>query len=65
MVWAGVTYNGKTPLVFIEEGAKINEELCKSQVLQQKLVPWTLQRFGNQGFTFLQDSAPAHKTRIV
>ena len=49
---AETTYNGKTPLVFIKEGVKINQELCKTQILQQKLVPWTVQQFGNQGFTF-------------
>jgi hypothetical protein len=48
----GGTYNGKNPLVFIKEGVKINQELCKTQILQQKLVPWTVQHFGNQGFTF-------------
>ena len=65
MVWAGVTYNGKTPLVFIDEGVKVNQELYLTQILQQKLVPWTAEHFGDQKFTFQQDSAPAHKARNV
>ena len=34
MVWAGVTHNGKTPLVFIEEGAKVNQNVYRQKILE-------------------------------
>ena len=35
MIWAGITYNGKTPLVFIDQGVKINQEFYKDEILQK------------------------------
>uniref|UniRef100_A0A914VAL1 Transposase n=1 Tax=Plectus sambesii TaxID=2011161 RepID=A0A914VAL1_9BILA len=39
MVWAGVTHNGKTPLVFIEEGVKVNQHVYLEKILEKALFP--------------------------
>ena len=40
MVWAGVTSTGeKTPLIFIEEGVKINQHVYLN-ILKKQLVHW-------------------------
>ena len=65
MVWAGVTSNGKTSLIFVEEGVKINQEIYREQILVNKLLPWAQKHFKEEKWTFQQDSAPAHKARIT
>ena len=62
MVWAGVTFDGKTPLVFIEKGVKINQTAYQ-KTLHDKLLPWTRSHFGRRSWTFQQDFAPAHRAR--
>ena len=60
MVWAGVCATGKTPLVFVEPGVKINRHNYM-EMLDQDCFPWTEQHFGNEWWCFQQDTAPAHK----
>lgn len=60
MVWAGITASGKTPLVFIDLGVKINQEVYQKTVLEKALVPWARRHFGESNWVFQQDSAPSH-----
>ncbi len=62
MVWAGVTSDGKTPLVFIDQGVKINQKTYQ-KTLHDKVLPWTRSHFGRRPWTFQQDSAPAHRAQ--
>ncbi|KIH66733.1 hypothetical protein ANCDUO_02941 [Ancylostoma duodenale] len=62
MVWAGITESGRTPLVFLEKGSKMNAELYRSLVLETHLKPWAEKHFGNARWIFQQDSAPCHTT---
>lgn len=39
MIWAGVTHNGKTPLVFVDDNMKINKESYRA-ILETKLLLW-------------------------
>ena len=40
MVWAGVTTDGcKTPLIFIEEGVKLNKDVYLA-LLKEEVLPW-------------------------
>lgn len=64
MVFAGITYDGKTPLMFVPEGIKVNGENYLD-ILQQELQPWAQKHFRNKVWTFQQDGAPAHKARKV
>ncbi|EYB87601.1 hypothetical protein Y032_0259g473 [Ancylostoma ceylanicum] len=60
MVWAGITESGRTPLVFLEKGSKMNAELYRSLVLETHLKPWAEKHFGNARWIFQQDSAACH-----
>lgn len=64
MVWAGITRNGKTPLIFFKEGLKVNQHIYK-KMLENKLLPWTKKHFKNQFWTFQQDSARPHTAKSV
>lgn len=57
MVWAGVGYNLKTPLVFISEGTKINQVVYRN-LLRHEVRAWMKEKALD--FTFQQDGAPAH-----
>jgi transposase len=63
MVWAGITHNGKTPLIFLEQGQRLNHESYIEQVLKNVLLPWAQKHFGDSKWTFQQDSAPPHKAK--
>ena len=65
MVWAGVTANGKTPLVFVDKGVKINAQFYQQQILRDVLEPWARKHFGNQRWTLQQDWAPAHSAKTT
>jgi inhibitor of nuclear factor kappa-B kinase subunit alpha len=64
MVWAGVTFSGKTPLFFVPEGITVTKE-SYMEFLESKVLPWASAHFGQQHWTFQQDSAPAHKAIIT
>ena len=59
MVWAGITYDGKTPLIFIKEGVKVDQVVYQT-MLQDKVLPWAQDPFVDRHWTFQQDSAPTH-----
>lgn len=65
MVWAGICASGKTPLVFVDEGVKINQEVYRLKILEAIVLPWAQKHFGEQEWTFQQDSAPAHKAKTT
>ena len=57
MVSVAVSKLGKTGLVFVQPGAKINSVYYCENVLQQGLLP-TIRRISNNDFVFKQDGAP-------
>uniref|UniRef100_A0A6A7FUG0 Uncharacterized protein n=1 Tax=Hirondellea gigas TaxID=1518452 RepID=A0A6A7FUG0_9CRUS len=64
MVWAGVTCDGqKTPLIFIEEGVKVNSRVYLD-LLESQVAPWITNAFRNRDFVFQQDGAPAHTSNL-
>lgn len=65
MVWAAVTAEGRTPLVFIDQGVKVNQQVYRQRVLSRALMPWARDQFGSRPWTFQQDSAPSHKARAT
>ena len=48
MVWAGVTSDGRTPLVFIPHGVKINQNIYRTTILEAVVKPWAKNHFGNR-----------------
>ncbi|KAI6650908.1 Carnitine O-palmitoyltransferase 1, liver isoform isoform X2 [Oopsacas minuta] len=65
MVWAGVTATGRTPLIFIPKGVKINQSVYRESILENVLKPWAQSHFGNDLWVFQQDSAPADKAKAT
>ena len=65
MVWAGATSKGlKTPLIFIEEGVKINQTVYR-RMLEEKVLPWVQEVVGEQGVTLQQEGATSHTANSV
>jgi inhibitor of nuclear factor kappa-B kinase subunit alpha len=65
MVWAGVTATGRTPLVFVPQGVKINALIYKEKILEGCLKPWADAHFSGRHWQFQQDSAPAHRAKTT
>jgi transposase len=65
MVWAGVTADGKTPLVFVDKGVKINAAFYQEAILRGALDPWARQHFAGRQWVFQQDWAPAHGAKTT
>ena len=47
MVWGGICATGKTPLVFVEKGVKINQQVYQRDILEAVVLPWAQRHFGN------------------
>ncbi|XGW24168.1 hypothetical protein V3C99_005958 [Haemonchus contortus] len=63
MVWAGISSLGKTKLVFVEKGVKINAEIYRKQILEDAAIPWAESNAKNVNWTFQQDWAPADSAK--
>lgn len=64
MVFAGIMADGKTPLVFVPQGIKVNANNYL-EMFKSKFFPWNHSHFGNKQWIFQQDGVPAHKANIV
>jgi len=62
MVSVAVSNLGKTSLVFVQPGAKVDSSYYCDVVLNQGLLP-DIQKLSGNNFTFQQDGAPAHRSR--
>ena len=60
MVWAGISSLGRTPIVFIPTGVKINAQTYQNLVLKPIVKDLSKSMFNNEPFLFQQDGAPAH-----
>ncbi|KAI6656174.1 hypothetical protein LOD99_1507 [Oopsacas minuta] len=65
MVWAGISANGRTPLIFVPEGVKINAATYRQLILEPVIKHSSRNIFRNQLFVFQQDGAPAHTANIT
>ena len=65
IVWVAVTSDGKSNLVFIDQGVKINSNAYLNDVLIKELHPWIHSHFGGRPYIFQHDGASAHKARCV
>ena len=57
MVWVAITNIGKTPLVFVKQGVKIDQYVYM-EMLEDHLIPWAREHFDDADWCFQQDSAP-------
>jgi inhibitor of nuclear factor kappa-B kinase subunit alpha len=65
MVWAGITTDGrKTPLVFLEEGVKVDTGVYLN-LLMEYVLPWVEKEYQGAPLVFQQDGAPSHTSKLV
>ncbi|GBM82296.1 hypothetical protein AVEN_149621-1 [Araneus ventricosus] len=65
MVWGRICTSGKTRLVFVDEGIKINHKVYRRDILEAVVLSWAKKHFDNVNWMFQQDSAPAHKAKKI
>ena len=65
IVWAGVCSMGKTPLIFIDKGIKVNSVIYVNDIIKGSLLPWAKSHFNRRPWTFQQDWAPAHGSKFT
>ena len=65
MVWAAISASGRTPLVFVPAGVKMNAAVYQNLILQHSLLPWATRKYRGVKWLFQQVSAPAHGTRTT
>ena len=63
MVSVGVSRMGKTGIVFVEPGAKVNSEYYCQHVLGGSLLPDIRAKCQRYSWTLQQDGAPSHTAR--
>ena len=65
MIWSGVTSCGtKTPLIFIEAGVKIDQNVYLNK-LASKVLPWIESQDWPHGHVFQQNGAPSPRAHRV
>ena len=65
MVWAATTATGRSPLVFVPSGVKLNSQRYISDFLKAELLPWARKHFDGAPWTLQQDSAPSHGSKMT
>uniref|UniRef100_A0A1I7Z1I3 DDE_3 domain-containing protein n=1 Tax=Steinernema glaseri TaxID=37863 RepID=A0A1I7Z1I3_9BILA len=63
MVWAGVCSTGKTKLIFVEKGVKINSKIYQDAILKAEVARFAEEHFKNDNWILQQDWAPAHGSK--
>ena len=65
MVWGGISGKGKSQLVFIEKGIKINSNIYVNNILIPYVKPLNESIFKNTQWIFQQDSEPSHSSKLT
>ena len=65
MVWAGVSRNRRTKLIFVPPGVKISAETYRELILEPIVKKCGQKLFRNRPWTFQQDGAPAHTANVT
>ena len=65
MVWAGISGIVRTPLVFVQPGAKINSLSYRELILEPVLKDLSQCMFSGEFFLFQQDGALAHTSKLT
>ena len=60
MVWKAVTESVRSPLVFVEQGVKLNQENYQNDILVDSLLPWAKEHFKKCRRTFQLDLSSSH-----
>lgn len=62
MVWAGISMNGKTNIIFVDPGTKINRHYYINRILVD-FIDMARVLYPKRNFIFHQDSAPSHTAK--
>ncbi|KIH68444.1 hypothetical protein ANCDUO_01229 [Ancylostoma duodenale] len=62
MIWAGITYTDKAPLILVHEGVKVQGPQYFA-ILENKVLPWAPWYFGEEIWTYQQDGAPSYNSK--
>ena len=65
MVWAGISANGRTPLIFVPPGVKINSISYRELILEPVDKELSKTMFSGGYLLFQQDGAPAHTSKVT
>ena len=65
MVWASVTGTGRSPLIFVLSGVKLNSQRYISDILKGELLLRAREHSVGAPWTFQQDSAPSYGSRMT
>ena len=65
MVWAAIRATGRSSLVFVPSGVKLNSQRYISDILEAELLPWACKHFVGAPWTLQQDSAPSHGSKMT
>ena len=65
MVWAGISSVGRTPLIFVPPGVKINSTTYRELILGPVIKDLSVKMFNGGPFVFQQDGAPAHTSNAT
>ena len=62
---AAVTPSGRTPLIIVSSGEKLNSERYVSNILESHLLPWADKHFQELPWSLQQDSALSHGSKMT
>ena len=62
MVWAAISENWRSSLIFVKQDCKVNIKSCIEDILTPALVEMK-EYFKNDQFIFQQDGAPSHTSK--
>ena len=65
MVWAAVTETGRSPLLFVPSGVKLNFQRYIADILEGCLLPWTKKHFQGVPWSLQQGSVPSHASLLM
>ena len=65
MVWAAVSKTWRSPLIFIDQNAKINDKYYVENILEPMLKSAKDHLSNNTLWTFQQDGAMSHTTNVA
>ena len=65
MTFLAVSCKGVTKLIFVPQGVKVKAKNYLEHILKLVIHPLNWTMFNGGHWTFQQDSAPAHKAKIV
>ena len=65
MLWTAISEKGKSPLVSVPSGVKINKEMYIKDILEGALIPWCKSLCGEDNWTLQQDRTTSHTAQAT